>query len=308
MVGILEFPQSILCKKDVLGQRFNAKIDGIPIELLFPVIPDNIQVEPFKSFNNSLHAPMFTKTVKFKEDLDWGYIAQYPKGNCCVKMIALSIDCSEEAKDKCAKKIYSEIDNWKNAFLSYVIVSTKQHTERDKNINWNSYGSLRLYDGGFVPQEQFPTIFVVIEDSDRFASKDIVEQAVEFASSGKELRLEYQMLLSAYEARRSSQNRQAIIDASAAVELCLEHYIDQRIKSLNMKPKLFLDKFRSLGDRFDLVMQFDGTLPAADYQSIIVKPRNNIAHNREAYPSDETTDQLISCVETCLEHFHSAYY
>ena len=75
-----------------------------------------------------------------------------------------------------------------------------------------------------------------------------------------------------------------------------------------MNPKSFLDKYKSLGDRFDLINQLDTTFPPDDYQAKIVKPRNNLVHNRDIYPTNEITDQLITCIEKCLKHCFERYY
>ena len=57
-----------------------------------------------------------------------------------------------------------------------------------------------------------------------------------------------------------------------------------------------------------IIKQLDKSFPKKDHQKIIVKPRNDIAHNRDVYPSDEITDQLIACVEECLLHFFTGSY
>ena len=43
-------------------------------------------------------------------------------------------------------------------------------------------------------------------------------------------------------------------------------------------------------------------------EEAIVTPRNKLAHNQTAFPSDEETDLLLSKVEECLAFYHKSYY
>ena len=73
-------------------------------------------------------------------------------------------------------------------------------------------------------------------------------------------------------------------------------------------PEVLTEKYRSLGDRFNLVKKLDGSSPVFDCSSVIVRPRNDVAHNRDVYPTDECTDRLIEMVEKYLSHYNSSYY
>ena len=56
-------------------------------------------------------------------------------------------------------------------------------------------------------------------------------------------------------------------------------------------------RYRSLKERFDLVKKLDNDFPNIDYVNDITKCRNDVAHNRDVFPSNETTTNLIISVE-----------
>lgn len=309
MEGLLTLSDSLLCKEEVLGQIIETSIAGVDVRIHFPQLPPFDEKDPQIGICNPLLPPTIAKTWKRGESpLEWGYPQSYPSGNSCVNLLAISVECDEDERTETARTLYAGIKTWVKSFADYLQLSSKQNTDRDKNIENESRGWLEILGLECVPGLVADTIFVTVPNTDSFVSEAQVDEALQFAASGKELHLEYQMLLSSYRARKECQNRQAIIDACSAVELCLEDYISRRVKELGFSPSCFLDKFKSLGDRIDLAKQLDNSFPKEDHQAIIVKPRNDIAHNREAYPSDETTDQLIACVERCLQHFFTEYY
>lgn len=309
MTGLITCSDPILCKKEVLGEIFDTTIADIDVSIHFPRYPDFDKGTPKVGFTEPLLSPQISNTwTRGGDPLRWGYPMRYPSGDSAVEMLALSVECEEAESPEKARILYKEINSWGKSFFNYLHLSTKQCMERDKNNENKAQCWLILRGLECLPDAVTATLYVNVPTPDSFASKQHIIDALQFASSKKELHLEYQMLLSAYEARKECHNRQAIIDACSAVELCLENNISCRTKKLEMNPQFFLEKFNSLGDKFDIIKQLDKTFPKKDHQKIIVKPRNDIAHNRDAYPSDEITDQLISCVEECLLHYFAGSY
>ena len=309
ITGLISFSNPICCKEDILGEIIETTITGVKVCIHFPRLPSFDIEKPEVGIINPLLAPDIAKKWRRgDEPLFWGYPQRYPSGNSCIELLAVSVECDEEVSTEKGKALYAGIHIWGKSFVDYLKISTKQNIERDKNIENKEHCRLELRGMECIPGVTTAKIYLTVPNPESFASKRQIEDALQFAASGRELHLEYQMLLSAYQARKECQNRQAIIDACSAVELCLEDYISRRVKELGFSPVFFLDKFKSLGDRIDLTKQLDKSFPKEDHQAIIVKPRNDIAHNREAYPSDETTDQLIACVERCLQHYFAGYY
>lgn len=308
--GLLSVDGGLLCKKEVLSKHYQTEINGISIEIVFPGIPvsefDNTM--NYVGTSNPLMPPEKGKNIKCGgEKVFWGYPMQYPAYNSFVEHILLLSECEETDISEVAQKLYSAIGKWEIAFTSFCKLCTKQQMARDKNENVPR-NLVLLSSNGYVQNQQPVFLCGQLHGDDEFLSDEQVKQAIAFASSGKELFLEYQMLLSAYVARKECKNRQAIIDACSAVEICLVNRIKSFCAGKGIEPNLFLEKYRSLGDRFKLAINIDEHFPVSDYSKIIVSPRNDIAHNRDVYPSDEVTDRMLIAVEQCLKHYHTTYY
>lgn len=61
-------------------------------------------------------------------------------------------------------------------------------------------------------------------------------------------------------------------------------------------------------ERIDLIRKLDTSFPNKKYDNLVVAPRNSLMHNKCIYPSEETTNNLISCVEEVLKYYHTSYY
>lgn len=308
MTGLLTLSDHIMCKKEVLGKVYDCEIAGIKAHIHFPKYPVIDETNPNIGISNPLLPPQIGERWKRgNEPLAWGYPMSYPAGNSCIELLALSIDCVEEKLNECAHKVYESVESWEHAFIDHIKLETKQGIERDKNIRRNSC-YLELMAGKYIPDNRGTTLFISIPNEDSFASEENILKALAFANSGKELLLEYQMLLSAYEARRLNQNRRAILDACAAMEITLVNQINQYCQSIGLSPEILTSKYRYLGERIELLRKFGVSIPNDDYKTQVIDPRNAVMHNKDVYPSDETTEKLISCVEGLLCHFHDAFY
>ena len=306
ITGLITLSEAILCGKDVLGKSFQTMVSGIEVAISFPRCPEFDWKDPQVGMNNPLLFPENRR--KWRSSIEWGYPIQYPSCNSVVKNIAISAICDRDHAESVAEQIYSSIEKWEHAFIDYLILKTKQLAGRNKNVHRDTC-MLELMAEEYIPyKNQITHIYVSIPQKTEFASESIILDALSFAGSEKELRLEYQMLLSAYEARRNN-NRLTIINACSAMELCLYGFISKRCQELNYDSDLFLQKkFRSLGDRIKLAKNFDPYFPEIDYNTRVVIPRNYLVHNRDIYPTDETTDDIIACVEECLDYFYQGKY
>lgn len=308
-IGLLKIPGGILCKNDALGQTFSVKIEGISALISFPTIADSIYSKNCVGMSNQLKAPTNGEGLTLGgEKIFWGYPMMAPEMNSFVEYILLEVGCDETETDFIAQKLYAGVQNWTRSFKRFLQLLTKQQLERNKNVS-NPGNNLQLFfNKRYVENQQPQVLYAHFHDDSEYASHSDIEQAIIFASSGKELFLEYQMLLSAYSARKDGENRQAVIDACSAVEICLVNWIKYYSNQKGFSPEILTDKYRSLGDRFKLVRELDNCSPIFDFGNVIVKPRNDVAHNRDAYPTNECTDRLIEMVEKYLSHYHTSYY
>lgn len=307
--GLLTLSEGILCKKEVLGQIYDAEIAGEKVKICFPKYPVVEEGVAAVGSEYPLQPPEIGKTLRRGDKpLEWGRLLCYPSGDAVVELLALYADYEEKEDYNTAQNLYNNITKWEHAFIDYIILETKQNRYRDDNIKRESC-DLDLLADKHIPNTRMPSITVhFFTEGDYYASNEQIYGAIQCASSGKEFLPEYQMLLSAYEARSNNRNRPTILDACAAIEITLGKQINDYCQSKGIDPDILLKKYRYLSEKFELVKKIDDSFPEEDYKAIIVEPRNAVMHNKDVYPSDETTDKLIRCVEKYLEHFHVSYY
>lgn len=309
--GPFQFTVGIPCKPEVLGQQYSTQIGGVSVELVFPGIPMEETEDGQQKVKRTYYLlPPDGKTFKiWGDEIDWGSPRQYPRTNSFVRAVLISFDCEESIAEDSSQKVYSAIEKWEDALISYCQLSIKYSLGHGVRHHRNTHQSLKLFSPNGYTQPQMPTIIQgTIYSEDCYLSVGQMMEALAFAATGKELLLEYQMLLSAYEARSRGQNRQAIIDASSAAEICLVKKIKSFFQSKDVDPQLLLKKYRSLGDRFKLVTEIDSAFPISDWANTIVQPRNIVAHNNGDTPGDREVQALIKAVELCLSHYHTGYY
>ena len=207
-----------------------------------------------------------------------------------------------------AKAIYESIRKWEHAFIDYLSLEARSSVERDNYISRKDC-CLELFEEVYIPESRmFSVRGGIFRTSSSCATKENIRNAIAFANTGKELREEYNMLLSSYDAKHNDQNRLAILDACSAMELALNEQIRQYCQAKDVDPDILFDKYRYLKDKFELLIKLGISLPDKKYEKWIVNPRNAVMHNRDIYPSDETTSQLIVCVEKYLKTFYMDYY
>ena len=308
-IGLLKIPGGILCKKDALGQTFSVRVAGVSATISFPSLADNVENENCVGMSNRLEAPTNGAELTLGgEKIFWGFPMTAPGMNSFVEYVLMEVDCDDTESHRIAQKLYSGVQDWTRSFKCFLQLLTKQQLERNRNASNPGNNLQLLFNGKYVENKQPQVLYVQLHADSDFASHEQIKQAIDYASSGKELFLEYQMLLSAYDARKQGENRQAIIDACSAVEICLVNWISCYCNQKGIAPGVLTDKYKSLGDHFNLIKKLDRSFPSLDFGNVIVKPRNDVAHNRDTFPANECTDKLIEMVEIYLANYHTSYY
>ena len=305
--GLITLSEPIYCKKEVLGKEFDAMISGVKAQVFFHRYPMVDESNPDIGISNPLLAPTVGKTWNRGEiKLSWGCPMSHPSGDSCVELISLSFSCEDE--DKQCEYLYDGIDRWEQDLLDYLTLETRQNTRRDKNKLIRGC-CLELMGPDYIPDNKPVKLYLSFPNKEEYASYEQIEKAIKFANSNTELLFEYQMLLLAYNARRDNNNRAAIVDACSALEVCLIRNLQIQLDKLGYDKDLFLKKkFGSLGDRIKLANNISPAFPKLDYNNAVVKPRNDVVHNRKPFPSDNITYTLIECVENCLDYYNKGCY
>lgn len=307
--GCITFPYSLCCKKEALciyessinGKRIflsfpqynEPKTDATPEEVLLPLLP-----------------PKFAETWKLKngESIDWGMPREHPSGNSCIHKIVVFVECDEDEIDTTAQMIYEMFDGWLTRFLEYCMLCNKQIVYTTTGpITKGKY--VELFDAEYIAPQNNSFMFTVeLRKDSSYLSRQQIVNACLYAPSDKELLIEYQLLLSSYHALSKEQNRQAIIDASAAIELCLVKQIEAYCTNKQINPDILTKRYRTLGDRVELMQMIDNSIIRFDLKGKVVIPRNSIAHNIDLSPSKTTAHEVIETVENCLKYYYADYY
>ena len=302
LYGIVKFSSSLLCSKESLGQSIDVSIGGHIGTLTLPSFPELSKKD---AHFPALLAPVEASTWKRGDNkIFWGKPISYPSGESKVEKALLKFIVPPESKEKIAQDVYDEFDNWINSLNQFITILTTQNSWKTIESSTVS-GRLELIESNdetfrHIENNNPIPITIFCNRVDTSLHLNHLKEACRLASLKRVPRLEYSMLLEAYQARRNSDYRKAIIEAAAALEICLTERILQEFANQDI---LFGDKlikrFRMLGGRFELIKILGIELPDKDYTKLILNPRNEVMH-KASFPDAKTANQLISEVEKLL--------
>lgn len=311
ITGLITLSRPLLFQREVLGKEFSAVIGDTEVTICFPEYP----TEQYQKSNricgisSPLVPPSFAQSWKRgNKPLNWGFPRNYPDGNSQVEILAFRIPINEDSSKMPSFDINDAISKWIERFIQYCLICTKQASYRTVFDEAN-FSRVEFVDNKrLVSNNYAASISVTLYPVNSFASYEQTQSAVSFASGTKELHLEYQMILSAYEAKNHGQNRRVILDACSALELCLVNKIKEFCSSKGISEDILLDKYRYLSDRFDLVKRINPSVVTDVSKKQIISLRNDVMHNKTLSPSNEETDALLVEVEKVLSNCYSEYY
>ncbi|MDP3059116.1 MAG: hypothetical protein Q8N36_06625 [bacterium] len=305
--GLIEFAETVICAGDSMGQTVSISLAQHAGSLTIPSLPkwDKNERNPLKK---TLLGPPPARTWKRGEDLiSWGRPTSYPCGTSAVERVLLEFSLESEEANANIQNIYAAFPSWLRLFEQYVTLLTTQNT--NKGISGgDGPGRLEVLfeeNSGLthIPCSAPVGISLTIEGPDRLLHLDQLREATSIASSGLRPRLEYQILLEAYRARRNADYRKAIIEGATALEMCLTTRILEEFKTKDISfGKELLNKFRMLGGRFELIKLLGINLPEKDYEKLISTPRNEVVH-RGVFPDEALANQVIAEVRELLQLF-----
>lgn len=296
MKGFFDLKRLLPVKKEVLGREFAIKMAGVDVKLRFPRFPEAL------SDNNSV-TPLVSPigAEKWKrgkdEDLEWGYIYNYGQGTAQVSALAVFLSNRDTAQN-----LYNGAQKWEDRLFDYYDLCFRKRFRKAPGTRCG----LDLYDKEHIPSNLVATIYLQLHNLSYFADVNQVEAILQYAGSDKSLRAEHEMILSAYDARENNRNRQAVVDACAALELM----IIRKVRQFSLTPNEDLESKRMLGSRVSLLMDLDRAFPYT-YDIIdrdVLTLRNDMMHGRIVYPANDETDKLINTVQQCLDVYMNDGY
>lgn len=142
-----------------------------------------------------------------------------------------------------------------------------------------------------------------------FISYDEMQKILNEIDTSKQLKLEYQLYLKSLIERNSENYRYALMEATTACELCATQEIQKRCNELGIDGRgLCNTYYRSLGDRFALLKQLGIAWATQDPNKEIVKPRNDLFHNRTITPTAGECHDVLKAVRKYLNAYIPEMY
>ena len=266
MEGLIVLSRKLLCKAEVLGCTFPAKIAGINVTINFPLWSPS-KSNPSPHLPQNLLPPLSCHEVdRDKSQIIWGNLANLKVFDSRVMHLGISFFGEKENNNDLAK-ISFNIKNWDKAFFDYCMACNGHGSDRDLNLTYSN-SRLLLLDNGKCVNAGTYYVSLQYENKSHFLNKEQIMSAIKFASTGKELLPEYQMLVAAYNAKRGCYNRQAVIDASSALELCFIRYIESYCQSKGLNSETILGKNHTLGNKLSYMMKIDDMLGVCYYNCV----------------------------------------
>ena len=241
--------------------------------------------------------------------IDWGRPFSFPAGKGAnVTRALIEFKALPDDFEAAAQRIYDNVGRWLYLFEQYVALLTEPKTRSRVPSATNHADRIEILadDGHELRhiQNDKPRGFTIyMSETDESLHLENLKEACRLSSVGVSPRLEYQLMLEAYSARRNADYRKAIIEAATALEVSLTNRALEEFRTLKISFGTgLLKKFRTLNGRLELVRLLSIPFPEKDYKSLIVDPRNYVVHKAD-FPGERLTDQVIAEVEQLLRLF-----
>ena len=307
---IVEFPVALTCAKEALGAKTKVTVGGYNGVFQLP-FPAKIEaLEGVDALRSPLIAPVGAKKWKNgEESIFWGRPIIFPLGTSHVYKALMTFPLGGERPTSIGNDVYSAYSYWMSTFCDYVEIITKQNLTRGGGSRrsldqpelfyWEGNGkTCRAY-----TDEVVEPYTITITNKDVSLKRNQFRQICKYCSEARQPKLEYRVMLGAYRALRSGDNRKAIIESATAAEICLTNRIEEEFerRKIDFGSNL-LGKFRMLSGRIDLARILGIGLPDMDYKSGLIEPRNYVVHKAH-FPHECAATEVIELVEGLLEVF-----
>jgi hypothetical protein len=307
--GIVDFPMSITCSKELLGKSSSITVGGVKGVLNFPLLP-NWTLNEDNPLDKHLLPPEVAKTWKRGSDqIFWGKPLDYPMGTSCIYKMLMIFEVQKTDVVTSSNEIYRAFPKWIRLFDTYIELLTRQIITIDVTrqkpdarldlLRLNNEGRLiRAYDDDLIEP-----MIIRARNIDAMFKPDQFSLICKLCSSGLQPALEYRIMLEAYRAFNNEDLRKAVIESATAAEIVITKRIKQEFTELGLAfGEKLLKKFRMLGGRIELARLLDIDLPDRDYLKYLIDPRNEVIDKAD-FPKEGKTAEVIKLVEELLMKF-----
>ena len=306
LLAIVDFPESLLVAPDVLGCSVHVSINGEIGRLNVPRPPASMASNGRRPERIMLSTPRGGRRewVWGDKSKHWGQVVDTKSGHATVDAVIVDFGAFGEDGDSRAQRIHEGFAGWQKRFFEFVKLLSRQGTSN--SFEGGDSGGLveMLHDSrgrtAHVPVRSGTKLTVFMPNMDNAICVRAFRRAARLAAAGRPLRLEYDLLLESYYARRAADYRNTVLQAGAAVEVALVSAIRRACnnRGLAFGDKL-ISKYNALRGKFELAKLLDVCVPDIDYVSMLLEPRNRVAHQGHL-PSRKEANRAVTCAESIL--------
>ena len=314
LLGIVYFQQPLPCRGDTLGNTYTAIINGVNVRVFFPELriieQDSGDKEPI------IDKPVILQTHRVD---NWGSVFSYKMNHTedssligtWINQVVITCQIDDDNEFRAVvNKLSDGINTWRTQLYECSCLSSKSfHVTKDMDYfeRQGKATGFDLYnqkDYSKVKLQSFATLHGVMYTAENCWAPEEIQQTLAKIDVSKHLKSEYNMYLNALIEQAKENTRYAIMEATTAVELCVTQKIQDRCIELGIDGKGLCDMFyRSLGDRFSLLEQLGVAVVTNDPKKEIVKPRNDLFHNRMLVPTMKECVSVLDAVRAYLNAY-----
>lgn len=316
-MGLIRFKHSIFCNGEAMGKCFDSEIGGVTIKVY---LPDIVMVKGFGGeYSFNIKAPAVSIYEKFN---NWGYVRQWNINSPDLTAVGVEVKAvvfvcevvESEVENKIAI-ISRGINLWRTQFYEYCFLCGKPVSDINEDDFWEKEGvstNVDLIDMDENVRVNMNSGIIIkgrLRDISEFFTMNELVNVFANLNIDKRLCLEYEMFLRALVEMQKENYRYAIMEATTAVELCVTKRIMDECDKLQIDGKGLCDAFyRSLGNRFDLLKVLGINCASKNPSNDIVKPRNDLFHNRNLQPTYLECKKVMDAVRFYLDEYVQDMY
>lgn len=308
--GLFQFSSPLIVRGDALGKKYRTKIGEQDVILCFPELPS----KPMEGFGLNLLLPPKDCCLGVHDDC-WGHLSsynttEYRPNNCCADVLHVYIECGTDNPDNASEDIFESIDEWRTLLKKIICLEMRCVPEnlmpnaclRSGIVLFCAAPTEKKYD----PYTSFTLETFSIQDESALTPEKLVK-LFECVRCGTKIKLEYELLIQAYEERSKGNYRYSLVQALSAVEVCIGNKIDIICAEKGIDAKRLIGN-RSLGDKFGILRALGESWPTSNPNEEITKHRNDLFHMRLLDITVEELNEIILTIETYLNTYSPLYF
>lgn len=306
--GIVTLDSPLYIPGQALDCEYRSFLGGHEIRVFLPQLP----IRPNAKGTESLMPP---QACDANAPDAWGFLksyhpTNYEPGSSCAAVQSIFIQCAVDDFALSCDAMQSSIDNWRIRLSQLLCLEKKYDYSYDGHAT-NPGRGIHLFTTGPASQKytenlmgEITGLMIDLDDSLNQAQLEMVFLSLDLSRS---LKLEYELLVHAYQELTNGALRYSLFQAISAVEICITNKLADLCVEKELDAKILVDK-KTLGEKFLMLRDFGLRWPSKNPNSEITKLRNDLFHCRSVSPDFKTVKEVLRTVRVYLDHFSPGYF